>query len=274
MLISLGIHRLSMPELPEVEQARRFLERNALNRKILSVDVLDDGVLQGIDAGTFRQDLTGRSMTIAGRRGKQLFIGLDDGSFLTIHLGMTGDLGIETGENIPRFSRIAFRFEGGSLFYSDQRKFGAVGIVGSVDQFVNEHGLGPDALCISLSDFMERVSGHRKAIKSVLLDQGVLSGVGNLYADEVLFQARVHPATSADSISRRKLTDIYRQIGNVLRESIAVSSDFVSLPDGFLLRTREGGAECPRGNGLLAVTKVGGRTTIYCPKCQRLKRSS
>lgn len=261
-----------MPELPEVEQARRFLERKALNRKILSVDVLDDGVLQGINAVTFRQDLTGRSMTIAGRRGKQIFIGLDDGSFLTIHLGMTGDLGIETGEIIPRFSRIAFRFEGGtSLFYSDQRKFGAVGIVGSIDQFVKEHGLGPDALCIGLSDFMERVSGHRKAIKSVLLDQGVLSGVGNLYADEVLFQARVHPATSADSLSRRKLTEIYRQIGDVLRASIAVSSDFVSLPDGFLLRAREEGAECPRGNGLLAMTKVGGRTTIYCPKCQRLK---
>ena len=248
------------------------MERNALDRKMLSVDVLDAGVLQGIDAVTFRQDLTGRKMTIAGRRGKQMFIGLDDGSFLTIHLGMTGDLGIETGEVVPRYSRIVFRLEGGiNLYYSDQRKFGAVGIVGTVNQFVNDHKLGPDALCIGLSDFMERVSGHKKAIKSVLLDQSILSGVGNLYADEVLFQAHVHPATHADTISRRKLNELHRQMGVVLRASIAVSSDFVSLPDGFLLRKREEGAVCPRGNGLLAITKVGGRTTVYCPKCQRLK---
>jgi formamidopyrimidine-DNA glycosylase len=261
-----------MPELPEVEQARRFLERNALNRRILSVEVLDGGVLQGIDAVTFRQYLTGRSMTIAGRRGKQMFIGLDDGSFLTIHLGMTGDLEIESGEIIPRYSRIAFRLEGGiNLFYSDQRKFGAIGIVGSVDQFVNDHGLGPDALCIGLSDFIERVSRHKKAIKSVLLDQSVLSGVGNLYADEVLFQSRVHPATRADSISRKKMNELYRQMGVVLRASIAVSSDFTSLPGGLLLRKREEGAECPRGNGLLVSTTVGGRTTIFCPQCQRSK---
>lgn len=260
-----------MPELPEVEQARRYLERNALDRRIFSVDLFDEGVLQDIDAEAFRQELAGRTMTTAGRRGKQMFIGLDDGAFLTIHLGMTGDLIVDKDASTPRYTRIAFRFEGGmSLFYSDQRKFGAVGIVGSVEQFVSEHKLGPDALCINRSDFIERVSGHKKAIKSVLLDQSVLSGMGNLYADEVLFQVRLHPMTRADSLSRRKLGDLHRQVGMVLRTSIAASSDFASLPDGYLLRTREEGAECPRGNGSLAVTKVGGRTSIFCPLCQPL----
>jgi formamidopyrimidine-DNA glycosylase len=172
---------------------------------------------------------------------------------------------------IPKYSRIAFQFEGGmSLFYSDQRKFGAVGIIGSVDQFVSEHKLGPDALCINRSDFKDRVSTHKKAIKSVLLDQSVLSGVGNLYADEVLFQVRLHPATRADGISSRKLGELHRHIGVILRDAIAVSSDFAALPEGYLLRAREAGAECPRGNGMLAMTKVGGRTSIYCPNCQRL----
>ncbi|MGD0817043.1 MAG: DNA-formamidopyrimidine glycosylase family protein [Methanomassiliicoccales archaeon] len=261
-----------MPELPEVEQARRYLETNALNRRILSVEVFDGGVLQDVDPPMFRECLTGRSMTTAGRRGKQLFIGLDDGSFLTVHLGMTGDLTVDEDGLIPKHSRIAFRFEGGiSLFYSDQRKFGAIGVIGSVDQFVTEHRLGPDALCINQSEFRGRVSGRKKAIKSVLLDQSVLSGVGNLYADEALFQARLHPATRADSISQKKLGDLQRQISRVLRGSIAVSSDFSSLPDGYLLRVRNEGTECPRGNGLLALIKVGGRTSIFCPKCQQLK---
>ena len=261
-----------MPELPEVEQARRYLERNALDRRIFSVDLFDGGVLQDIDPEAFRQGLAGRTMTTAGRRGKQMFIGLDDGAFLTIHLGMTGDLIVDKDSSIPRYTRIAFRFEGGiSLFYSDQRKFGAVGIVGSVEQFVSEHRLGPDALCINRSDFIERVSGHKKAIKPVLLDQSVLSGIGNLYADEVLFQVRLHPMTKADSLSRRKLGDLHRQVGIVLRTSITVSSDFASLPEGYLLRTREEGAECPRGNGPLSMTKVGGRTSIFCPLCQPLK---
>ena len=261
-----------MPELPEVELARRYLEKNALNRRIQSVEVFDAGVLQEVDGPTFRQAVNGRYMTIAGRRGKQMFIGLDDGTFLTLHLGMTGDLVVDSDERSPRYSRIAFRFEDGtSLFYVDQRKFGAVGISGSVDRFVADHRLGPDALCIERSEFIERVSGHRKAIKTVLLDQRVLSGIGNLYADEVLFQVRLHPMTRADSISRRKLADLHREVGKVLRGSIAVSSDFALLPDGYLLKVRREGAECPRGNGPLAMVRVGGRTSIFCPACQRSK---
>jgi formamidopyrimidine-DNA glycosylase len=260
-----------MPELPEVEQARRYLEKNALNRRIRAVEVLDAGVLQEVEEATFRQDLQGRSMTTAGRRGKQIFVGLDDGSFLTVHLGMTGELMVGGDDPAPRYSRVVFRFEGGtSLFYADQRKFGAIGIAGSVDQFVTEHRLGPDALCINRSDFVERVSGHKKAIKSVLLDQSVLAGIGNLYADEALFQARLHPAKRADSISRGKLGDLHRQIGNVLRGSIAVSSDFADLPEGYMLKVREEGAACPRGNGSLTMIKVAGRTSIFCPQCQRL----
>jgi formamidopyrimidine-DNA glycosylase len=261
-----------MPELPEVEKARRYLEANVLNRRINAVEVLDGGVLRDIDAATFRQKLVGRMMTTAGRRGKQMFIGLDDGSFLTIHLGMTGDLDIGEKVEPPEYARVAFHFGmGKSLFYADQRKFGALGIVSSVDQFVAEHHLGPDALCIGRPNFIERVSGHRKAIKSVLLDQSILSGIGNLYADEVLFQARVHPEQLANSISLRKLNDIHHQVGEVLRMSISVASDFSSLPDGYLVRVRQDGFECPRGNGMLATIKVGGRTTIFCPKCQRLR---
>jgi formamidopyrimidine-DNA glycosylase len=263
-----------MPELPEVEMARRFLESNVVNRRVVSVEVIDDGVLDGMDIMTFQHDLVGRSIVSVARRGKQMFVGLDDGSFLTVHLGMTGELSMDQGDHIPTYTRIVFGFEDGDrLYYSDQRKFGAIGMVGSIGLFVNEHGLGPDALSIDRSDFTKRVSGHRKAIKSVLLDQRVLSGIGNLYADEVLFQVRLHPATRADTISQKKLNELHRQILVVLRRSIKVGSDFAVLPVGYLLKVREPGADCPRGNGKLAATKVGGRTSIFCPACQRLKGS-
>ncbi len=247
------------------------MEANVLNRRIGAVEILDDKVLRGIDAARFGQSVIGRTITTAGRRGKQMFIGLDDASFLTIHLGMTGSLEVNELGVPPDYARIAFHLDGGMhLYYSDQRKFGALGIVGSVDSFVTEHRLGPDALCLGLSDFIERVSTHKKSIKSVLLDQSVISGIGNLYADEVLFQARLHPSTRADSISRRKLGELHRHIGTVLRQSIAVSTDFSALPDRYMLKVRAEGVVCPRGNGRMAMIKVGGRTTIFCPACQRL----
>jgi formamidopyrimidine-DNA glycosylase len=261
-----------MPELPEVEQVRRYLEKNALGCRIMSVDVLDVGVLQDIDPQTLRRNLNGRSIIAAVRWGKQMFIGLDDGSFLTIHLGMTGDMVIEKDGSEPKYSRVAFRFEGGSsLFYIDLRKFGSVGITDSVDRFVTDHHIGPDALRITRSEFIKRLSHHKRAIKSVLLDQGVLSGIGNLYADEVLFQVRLHPSIRTDSISRKKLVELHNKIVDVLRESIEVSSDFAFLPNGYLLRARHVGKECPRGNGLLEMTRIGGRTSIFCPECQRPK---
>ena len=150
-----------MPELPEVEQARRYLAAKAMNRRMGSVEVLDVGVLQGVEPNAFSSSLAGRTMTTAARRGKQMFIGLDDGTFLTIHLGMTGDLVGDGPE--PRFCRIVFRFEDGTnLFYVDQRKFGAVGIAVSIEQFVAEHGLGPDALTIDRHDFIAGRLGTRR----------------------------------------------------------------------------------------------------------------
>jgi formamidopyrimidine-DNA glycosylase len=158
--------------------------------------------------------------------------------------------------------------DGRSLVYDDQRMFGSIGLAKSVHDFVEEHRLGPDALGITPQEFASRAGGSSRAIKGVLLDQHVLAGVGNLYADESLFQAKLHPLAPADGLSPASLRKLGRCIPMVLSASIAAGTDFGLLPDGFLLRAREEGARCPRGNGRLERIQAGGRSSYLCPRCQ------
>ncbi|MDD1747617.1 MAG: DNA-formamidopyrimidine glycosylase [Methanomassiliicoccales archaeon] len=260
-----------MPELPEVEMARRYLEECCKGRRIERVKVLDEGILRAVARGAFAKAVQGRKVMGAGRHGKQLFIDLG-GICLTVHLGMTGGLVmLEGGEKPPTHTRVMFAFEDAtSLAYDDPRKFGAIGLSSSVADFVMTHKLGPDALSISKREFMARAQRSRRAIKSLLIDQHVIAGVGNLYADESLFQAKVHPLMSADQLSQAAIERIWVEVRRVLKASIAVDTDFRSLPEGFLLSNRVADRPCPRRNGALRAIKVGGRTTIFCPTCQTL----
>jgi formamidopyrimidine-DNA glycosylase len=258
-----------MPELPEVEMARRYLEDNIVGHRVIDVEVKDVGVLSGIEPSQLRERIVGRTFEKAMRHGKQLFVMMDDGNSLTIHLGMTGELSIVQGDDDRPYTRALFRLEGGSsLDYIDQRKFGTIGICGPIDSFLEVRSLGPDALEIPKDEFITRIRAHRRAIKAVLLDQSVLAGIGNLYADEVLFGSRIHPMSRADELTPGQLGSLHRLVGEVLRKSIEIGSDFSSLPAGYLLRSRRAGSECPRGNGILTSMKVNGRTTILCLKCQ------
>lgn len=260
-----------MPELPEVEMVRRYLEERCQGRRIERVKVLDEGILDGVTRSAFVHAIQGREIIEASRHGKQLFLDLG-ATLMTVHLGMTGDLLLlEEGERPPSHMRVLLTLEGAAhLAYDDPRKFGAIGLTCSRADFVTGHRLGPDALSISKREFVTRVKRSRRAIKSVLLDQHVLAGVGNLYADESLYQARVHPLLPADQLPQASLERIWAEVRRVLKTSIKVSTDFRLLPQSFLLRNRVAGSPCPRDNGSLHSLKIGGRTTIFCPACQVL----
>ncbi len=261
-----------MPELPEVELVRRDVDASVLGRIIVTVKVLDPGVLEDITADGLRKALTGRALTRTDRHGKQLFFRIGKGRWLTVHLGMTGDLiFLEDGQGPPRFTRVRFDFEdGSSLVYEDMRKFGAIGLTPSKASFLERKRLGPDALVIEREDFVERASRHRRPIKTVLLDQSVLAGVGNLYSDEVLFQCGVHPLALADGLDKDRLSCIHRHLVIVLRWSIDARTDFDQLPEGYLLKARHPSSNCPKGHGPWHTMKVNGRTAYFCPQCQRL----
>jgi len=259
-----------MPELPEVEIVRRYLEERALGKRIDSVKVIDASILEGVTTRKLIDPLVGKCFTAARRHGKQLFLQVD-GGFLTAHLGMTGDLiSIESESPLPRFARVVVGFQGGErLVFEDMRKFGAVGFVKSTSSLIMSKGLGPDMLLVREKEFLGRVRRHRKAIKTVLLDQRVVAGIGNLYADEALFQSGIHPSTSASDLTDGEVERLCRNVRRVLKRSIQVRTDFDRLPRTFLLRSRIEGGRCPRGHSSLKSIKVGGRTTIYCPRCQR-----
>ena len=259
-----------MPELPEVEIVRRYLEERALGKRIDSVKVIGASILEGVTTRKLIDLLVGKCFTAARRHGKQLFLQVD-GGFLTAHLGMTGDLiVIESESPLPRFARIVVGFQGGErLVFEDMRKFGAVGFVKSTSSLIMSKGLGPDMLLVQEKEFLGRVRRHRKAIKTVLLDQRVVAGIGNLYADEALFQSGIHPSTSASDLTDGEVEKLCRNVRRVLKRSIQVRTDFDRLPRTFLLRSRIEGGRCPRGHSSLKSIKVGGRTTTYCPRCQR-----
>ncbi len=250
---------------------RRYVEGHCLGRTIVKAKVLDASILDQVSSRRFVGFVRGKRINAVIRHGKQLFFDMSVG-FVTVHLGMTGDLIALEDEILPRHTRVLLLLNDSEmLVYDDPRKFGSIGLAKSVPDFLLEHRLGPDALDISRKEFVERVRRSRRAIKSVLIDQHVVAGVGNLYADESLFQARVHPLAPADQLSIHELERLWQKTRDVLKTSIDASTDFSKLPDGYLLRSRSSGMRCPRGNGTLQSIKVGGRTTIFCPVCQPMR---
>ena len=191
-------------------------------------------VLEGCSAKELASFCGNRTVIGARRHGKQMFIELDRGGLVTVHLGMTGDLVFKAKKGKPgKHDRVLFNFKDGSqLVYEDMRKFGAIGTAASIDQFVKMKRLGPDALEVGKKEFVSRVGRHKRAIKTVLLDQKVLAGIGNLYADEVLFQSRIHPLRLASALSSKEVEALFKNTRKVLQASMRVSSDFELLPTG------------------------------------------
>ncbi|MGD1060536.1 MAG: DNA-formamidopyrimidine glycosylase family protein [Methanomassiliicoccales archaeon] len=264
-----------MPELPEVELVRRRIETGVLGSRIEEVQILDLKRLDSVSPERLKDELKGKTFIKVGRIGKQLLLGTEAG-VLAIHLGLTGDVVIGTSvDRLPRFARLIVRFEDGRrMVFEDMRRFGRVGFARSVDEIVARKRLGPDVMVVSSRTFAERARRHKRAIKSVLLDQSVVSGIGNLYADEALFQAGIHPQTLASFLSESELRNLHRCAKRVMGRSLTVGSDFDLLPRTYLLRNRREGEVCPGTNGArLASITVGGRTTVYCPRKQRLRRA-
>jgi formamidopyrimidine-DNA glycosylase len=259
-----------MPELPEVELVRQYLEEHVRGRRISMVAVADEGILENIAPRRLQAHLRGKVFETVRRHGKQLFLELAGGGCMTMHLGMTGEATFYQQERAPfKHDRLSVRFEDdGLLVYNDSRKFGAISWAKSMQAFIALKHLGPDALQISKPDFIDKVGSHRKAIKTTLLDQHVVAGIGNLYSDEILFQVKVHPLVEASSLSSMDLGKMHQMTRTVLHRSIKVRTAFSLLPRGYILRDRSLDAACPRHNGRLRPIVVNGRTAFICPGCQ------
>ena len=265
-----------MPELPDVEIYKRCLDEHALRRTIERVIVNDARILGDLPPDTFVSTLTGNRFEESRRHGKHLLVRLRKDGCLTMHFGMTGKLVcFEDEADDPPYDRLRFDFTGGRhLAYVNRRMLGRVGLADDADRFIQAEGLGPDALDprFDFEAFTRAIEGRRRDVKSVLMDQTLIAGIGNIYSDESLFQARLHPKTPVTSLDERQRAELFRQIKAVLETAIecgAGSEQFLErLPDHFLLPHRKKGGKCPRCGSPIATLKAAGRTSYDCPRCQ------
>lgn len=259
-----------MPELPEVESFRMFFEKNVLNLQIKSVAVLDEAILEKIDKVSFEKTIANVIFTSTFRHGKFLFCQFKPNQFVVFHFGMTGDFFIRKGkEELHKHDRIVFFLENKQIFaFSDQRKFGLVTITDNPVQFLRQRNFGPDALKISNDEFVLSIIKHKKPIKACLLDQSILAGVGNLYADEALFRTKIYPGTIPSSLDKGKISELYKNIQNILTQAISHGAYYGDFPPDFFIQAREKNGLCPSCNTKLESGKITGRTSFYCPTCQ------
>ena len=258
-----------MPELPDVETFRRRLTHNGLHREIGRVEVRDPSLLHGVRRDRLRRVLRGSELTTTRRHGKHLFAKADK-AWLVEHFGMTGYL-LPTADRdtLPEHTRFVLHFtDGRSLALVDHCRLGSVGLVDDPDRFVADEQLGPDALEVTEAELGELLAERRGGLKSALMDQRLLAGIGNIYSDEILFQSRLHPKQSAGDLDEAARRRLHRQVRRVLRTAIDRQADPRRLPRSWLLRHREDGAPCPRGNGRVRRLTPHGRGAFYCPACQ------
>lgn len=265
-----------MPELPDVERFKRDLEDHALARTIQRVTVNDARILGDLPPAAFVAGLEGNRLETSRRHGKHLLVQLARGGWLTLHFGMTGSLAwFGDLADDPPYDRVRLDFAGGGhLAYVNRRMLGRVGLADDADGFVRAEGLGPDALdpALDLAAFAQAIEGRRRDVKAVLMDQALLAGIGNLYADEILFQARLHPRTPIAALSERQRAELFRQIKAVLATAIDCGAGAEQLldclPATYLLPHRRKDGRCPRCGAPLATHRSAGRTSYFCPRCQ------
>lgn len=285
--------RRPLPELPEVEVVRRGLERWISGRVIAGAEVLHPRAVRRHVAGPgdFTARLPGARVDVVRRRGKYLWLPLDAQTALVAHLGMSGQLLVQPG-HVPdeKHLRVRLTFADvvrGELRFVDQRTFGGLSL-----HRVTADGL-PDVLAHIARDpldpafdedaFHDALRRSRTTIKRALLDQSLVSGVGNIYADEALFRARLHPLSQAGSMKPEHAEDLVEGIVGALEAGLANGGSSIddyrdargekgSMQDEFLVHTREG-ESCVRCGETIRRVVVGGRSTYFCPGCQRRLRA-
>jgi formamidopyrimidine-DNA glycosylase len=274
-----------VPELPEVETIASDLRPLVLGRTIASVDLRFPSIVRHPEPEAFARDLPGQQVLALDRRGKYLLLRLSEGHVLVVHLGMTGQLLHKQPEDPYRpHTHVVLTLDNGTqLRYSDPRRFGRL-LLGSEEELLAARKLpklGPEPLdpTFTARDLHRRLTGRRAPLKMLLLDQSILAGVGNIYADEACYRARIRPDRPAGRLSRKRV----KRLHLALRESLLMGianrgssiDDYVDVYGAKGTQQEElqvygrGGRPCPNCGRPLALIRLGGRATVFCRTCQR-----
>jgi formamidopyrimidine-DNA glycosylase len=273
-----------MPELPEVETIVRGLKRTVLGKKIKAIKIVPSRVLQN-NPGYLKQNLTGLKIMSVKRRGKNIILQLSGGNLILIHLGMTGNLiYLKRPAPLKKHDHLNMEFSDKSqLRYNDPRKFGKFKLVKStrIENIGDLKSLGPEPLEITENDFIRLVQTRKGRIKSTLLNQKFIAGIGNIYADEVLFEAKIHPEEKPCNISPNRLKKLHQAIQKILKK--AIKSGGSSIDNYLDIEGRQGlfqlqhkvygkkGRPCLRCGTKIKRIVVSQRSSYFCPECQKMK---
>ena len=256
-----------MPELPDVEGFRRELARTLPGRLIRKVTVLDAAVLRNATPRTLQRNLAGHRFGVPHRHGKWLILATD-GPALLVHSGMTGHpYYAPAGADPVGYERLVIGLDRGELRYADLRKLRGVWFAADEDVAQVTGPQGPDALTVDLGCFTDALRRRSGRLKTTLMNQAVIAGLGNLLTDEICWQARLNPARPADGLDGDELRRLYSAMKRVLRT--AVRHGCVPALPRWLTGVRDDpDPHCPRCGTRLSRRRIGGRTSLWCPHCQ------
>ena len=268
-----------MPELPEVETIKNEIGPHLIGRTIERVELFWERTVRQPTAREFQERIAGQKITGLGRRGKYLLLKLESGDIFVVHFKMTGSLWCSLPPEGMRFVRAVIRLDdGSSVYFRDPRKFGKMWLVR--DSSVATGNMGPEPLEEPFTPQLlaERLAHHAIPVKAAILDQAVVAGIGNMYADEALHAAGIHPMRPANKLTPEEIQRLHHAIRQVLLAGIkqkGASVENYYRPDGtkgsahyeFKVAHRRGEV-CPKCGGPIQYIKVRGRGTYFCPKCQ------
>jgi formamidopyrimidine-DNA glycosylase len=273
-----------MPELPEVETVRRALEPVLVGRRLERIEIRDPRIVRPLEPVEVAAELEGERVSAMERRGKYLLLRFESGRVLLIHLRMTGSLRHDlTGHaSVDPYCRAVVKLDDGSdVVYRDVRRFGTWLLIepGELDPYLaGRLGVEPLERAFTARRLAERLAGRRVPLKAALLDQRTLAGLGNIYADEALWRAQLHPLTPAGSVPAERLPALVRAVKETLRAGIARQGATLrdyAQPDGARGRMQDAfkvygrdGEPCERCGTLIEKIRVAGRGTWFCPHCQ------
>ena len=273
-----------MPEIAEVETVRNTLKKQILGKKIKKVNVLYDKMIES-NVNDFKIKLIGQEFVDILRRGKWLIFETND-YYLLSHLRMEGKYFLKSaGDPIVKHEHVIFTFEDDSdLRYHDTRKFGRMNLINKEElssvEAVKKQGIEPGDISLTGEYLIEKLKNKRLPMKTLLLDQTIISGLGNIYADEVLFRAKVNPLKSGKDLSLEEAQKIVRAAEEVIKEAIEMGGTTIKsytsslgvtgrFQQKLMVHKRED-EECKECGMIIKRTKVGGRSTYYCENCQKM----
>lgn len=260
-----------MPELPEIALFKKYLDATALHKKIIGLSLPGERVLKA-SKKEFENAIFKNELVESRRLGKYLLVKTSGNKWLVFHFGMTGELKYYKNQDEPKYSQIILSFENDyQLAYMCRRKLGKIFLAESFEAFKEEHSLGEDALEISEEEFSQILKDKTAGIKSVLTDQQVLSGIGNVYSDEILYQSEIHPKTKTNVLSEKEKRRLFENMHRILKLAIDKDGERSEFPNDYLLRHRKEGEDCSRCKGEIVKIKISGRSTYFCPDCQQEK---